>query len=1340
MKLNFAGIIHNKVCRGFGRRRQKLPTPIINITEQSPSKIKIEWQSNTNIGNVFIQYCDNELFNCGTSEITTNSSFTLDLGEVLPDMFFRVRFRGMGFRPSDFSIINSTEILPSEISVSNLQKQEFDGEIQLSWNSPNNLNDVDNISISRREVGGSFSFLDTLPNTTTTYSDTTSENGTIYEYKIKPIISNIDFIGQPSIIEAQPSGNPQLTTPSNLIITPTSINGEVNFSFNSINNATGYEIFLDDVSQGVETATTVNFTNLTINQQYKFSVKSIDNTGNFDDSEVASITYTPQDVENQDVLTIEQYGGESFYLPLDGREAFGETHPLINTKPYSTLTQSEQDAVTALGISTENYTIIHCTESVFQSSDVGLECCVLYSHLNPGVIDYARVDEYSPGKVTSRYSNVIGYLDSNNIVVDFEYNGGEIIPTQKLNASCYLFKDNSSAWSTLITELNSNVNNIYTASFNEVFEKDTRPYKLKGAYVIKNHSVNTINANSDITIKSISSEKVFLKFGIEDRYRAELSGGTSIYTNHGNLFNVGNFDHNFISINVVYGSVHRRDKTPDSFVLRLFNGFVTNPTHVVIGSDVFIEKNQIDEGISAEKDECLPTLGIGNAGRGGVFVGEDLARRAVDFADFTFINCGFAGSSCASQASTTSHGQRHWYINTRFNFSPQSNYSTTESVFESVIVDGVDDYNPFHPEYKRARTEGWMPTDVLKIQNGNLFNTLQMGGSNRHNVFNIDKFVFYLYLGKMIPSYWRIYFRKNKGDDLTNISTSNQEDTTTISSSAILGSEIPRTNKSYTVSRFYHPNNMSGGYTYAAFDGYQSLLFSLFVENIDGTFINNEEIYITDQDQTHRMMWLRNGNQMLMIDTNGNFRNNRPTMTGTVTGVSSGATANITEYKSVRLELGLPNDIAPFVIRTTASWGAIQQKHAYDMTEHDLDMIPESGKPVELQPADEFYIEPYLIVKPFNGASISLHGQSISQPSTGATAVIKEISKTFDLTQDFVSQDFSEFGANLVDYEDAYMIVLENITGAFDTSDITINSENIEIISKFEHDLNEVWTIFSKNVMPFPLNTGDAAYSEHLLPVNERLGSGFSDYNIYGFYLVCDKEIPSECALTLPIKIKTSNSEYLLNNSEYQPTTQIYLGNSRLGQSHWYQPTQPNRNWSIEREYRTDKFDGTFGSVAGHLAYSQGHLGYYFKNCSIEGFWRQNYRKPQVSQITFNGETRSVIPLAWYSNGHTLVDCTTVPSGQFSNGEEGSQDFLRRRFLEDYLISEGLLDPITSEADRAKLRSLGGVEYNANNKYDGNSHGYVRAETVNTTPGQDDSDPGLPEKVLNVLNSINFSI
>jgi hypothetical protein len=138
---------------------------------------------------------------------------------------------------------------------------------------------------------------------------------------------------------------------------------------------------------------------------------------------------------------------------------------------------------------------------------------------------------------------------------------------------------------------------------------------------------------------------------------------------------------------------------------------------------------------------------------------------------------------------------------------------------------------------------------------------------------------------------------------------------------------------------------------------------------------------------------------------------------------------------------------------------------------------------------------------------------------------------------------------------------------------------------------------------------------------------------------------------------------------------------------------------------------------------------WYFLRCDMNyGFWRQNFRKPTQQVIKFKGQEYKVVPLQWYSRGHVLINCARPMTGQFSRGDEGSQNFDRRRILEDYLAEKGEIEAV-SEEKRAKLMSFGGDE----KENTGYRHSYVRETTTKNAPLP-------PKELLDLLKELDVNV
>jgi hypothetical protein len=105
---------------------------------------------------------------------------------------------------------------------------------------------------------------------------------------------------------------------------------------------------------------------------------------------------------NEDVYTLEQFGGQAWYLPADGRLQEGIQYPLINFTPAG----ADAGFLKELGLKGTNYTLISVQDNAnfFPTDIVGKSFCGLFAHQNPSTPDYTAVDAFYPQELGSRYA------------------------------------------------------------------------------------------------------------------------------------------------------------------------------------------------------------------------------------------------------------------------------------------------------------------------------------------------------------------------------------------------------------------------------------------------------------------------------------------------------------------------------------------------------------------------------------------------------------------------------------------------------------------------------------------------------------------------------------------------------------------------------------------------------------------------------------------------------------------------------------------------------------------------------------------------------------------------
>ena len=804
MKLNFTRIIQNKISQGFRRNREKLPTPIISIAEQTPSKIIIEWQSVINVDNVFVQYCEDANFSCGTSQTITGTSFTLEGEKVLSDTFFRVRFIAEGFRSSDFAIIETQKIQPTQISVSNFQAQGLNGEIQLSWSEPNDISEVSGITISRREIGGTFTLLNTLPNTTTSYSDGTAINEVEYEYKVNPIVTSIDFVSVGLTVTSQAITTPKLSTPNNLQVSFTQVNGEVNLTWNSVNNANQYRILFDGIFNQNIATNSVLLTSLVINQQYQVQVIAQDTTEGFLDSNVASTNFTVPDVDNEDFLTLEQFGGEAWYLPVDGRFYNNLQFPTITYIPYS----ADNSIISGTGLTGDNYTLIESNlPNTFPTDVVGKRFCGLWANQNPVLANPSAKDEYFAGIVGSRYSTCVHRIDDTKVIVDFEYNGGNRATPQILeNGKGYFFFDNTDSFNSVFTAWGD----LSTSNKIKLQNDDMNGFVLKG-YIVPEFNTVNLNIEKDLRIEPINLEQSsVLKIGYEDYYYQELKSDESpSISNPTVLFSFSNgYPNTMYLANIKLTTPHR---TIISDTRLLFGGNRLGGITAIINGDSYWEHTAIENGIGINNEKFVLSKGTLS---GGTYT-ETPIPDVEEFAIVASTNTQFTGANCLGRIGGSAAGGTLFHdINSTFDFENQGFWTPTK---QEVTVRITNDKTGLPTELQPS----YYPNQVIEItsETGNYFITLQLGSYRAWNAViikdpNSNKpFCFYLTAQGIRPDnensfwgYWDWCYRGSEQKQSWDWANQRGPNFALSSTKAPIYGKIPTENEVVHVSRDYSRN------------------------------------------------------------------------------------------------------------------------------------------------------------------------------------------------------------------------------------------------------------------------------------------------------------------------------------------------------------------------------------------------------------------------------------------------------------------------------------------------------------------------------------------------------
>jgi len=1025
---------------------------------------------------------------------------------------------------------------------------------------------------------------------------------------------------------------------------------------------------------------------------------------------------------------------DGYYKPLDGRFAFGVRFPLVNT--YTVANNPGILAGTPFADAKDGFTVIEAVTNgepadAFIDEDVGKEFVLLWGHKNPGRVDYDRVDEYAPLETTSRYSRVVHRISPSRLIVDFAYNGGDAArPVDLKNWKARIFRDSSADWAAFGKELNRED----TADIGRLEEYRLHAsghYRLH-AYELKSFDALPITRAARVLIHAGGPDKYALvKIGVEDHYLLEAGEGTRIYKRPAAIFSVENGAHSFICQNLIFSPVHRQHNAGAIHGIRVLTSAANKPAGVmaVIGCRTYTEFNQIGDlaNGAAGMTRELPALASVTNGRCGTYGGEGLARRAVTFATNAFVNCDFMGGSCFGASTASGDGCNMVYIDCTGDYSPQVKWGKVVNDYAGYVASDPSAYDRAPEPLRRARADGWYPTDVvLPKTDVNMLSGLALGGSNRFNITNIDRFIFLKNTpgNSNLAGYYNICYNRSGKALPTNEAKGKRfiaQDMFGFNSATydILQHEVPRTGKRYVISRHYslstktldwlgkNGTGSSGGGLFSLITNYNNPMATVWVDNPDGFSAGDT---VTSEGITKRVVEVA-GNELRVTDKTGSYMAGKTVTNGR-------ATATVKKYE-FRCEYGYPAKLYPFAIRMDACWSTIFQCYA-----HELDplQVPAKGRGVAIQPGDQFRILPFLLVR-LEGKfpDVDKVRGAITGSRSGASAHIGSFLRTYD-----PDRTQEENGKNPY-----YQVNLADLQGVF-AHDETVTLTDGEtraaavVVRVSTHDPAAVHTARGLERVAFPECPAEFVWARHR---SDTPHNRTDMQSYYTFYDVCERELPADLPLTMEIEIVKSNAEYLLDPGTTAKIRQKYISNGHVGGRPVYTWPSKNQLWQETSAWGSGCMGAEGGDVAGHFAYSQVHHYWYFLRTDFHGgFWRQNYFKPPMQTITLQGQDYAVAPLFTYSRGHVLINCRRPLVGQFSKGDEGSQNFDRRRLLEDYLAAKGEIEPVP-EAKRAKLMSFGG-DAKANPGY---THSYVREETAEEAPPP-------PEELLDALKSVGIEV
>lgn len=478
-------------------------------------------------------------------------------------------------------------------------------------------------------------------------------------------------------------------------------------------------------------------------------------------------TSTTKAPSPSDFLTIEDFGGQAYYKRFDGG---------LNYK--------------SLGNGTTQITYTG-TDINFTAEDLNKSFCGLFANRNPEFVDYAKIDEYYPGIVGSRYSKVIQVIDSKNIIVDFEYN------LNVQNGKGYVFFDNSKAWDTLL--------NTYIGSSTKSNIRLKEHLSPLDVYVIPQFSTKRMPTNKEFQISTFTSNHARIKIGLEDYFQWGGSGRNN--TNFKRIYQQGKFmfdpnvsNYNWISNNVYWMPPHRRYPEAESFTFQFFGtlGSLGNQSRIIaiVNNKALEEQREMQGKITSE---TFVSTGIGFVYAGGTYTGNG-SNINDDVQNYIYLltqDYEHKGPGFMDLKANDGGGLYFVSENTYTDFIPEDKFNPPYFYCKSRFTKNYDGLDP------AMKTKTYFPEFIFEIADGNSWyqvNNLfwNEGWGNASNAVQIGRFVFW------VPkaAWWKNIYAKwyNRGEGAPVWSTKGFD---IFSGKKVMLNHIARTGKTYTFGRHY---------------------------------------------------------------------------------------------------------------------------------------------------------------------------------------------------------------------------------------------------------------------------------------------------------------------------------------------------------------------------------------------------------------------------------------------------------------------------------------------------------------------------------------------------------
>jgi hypothetical protein len=577
-------------------------------------------------------------------------------------------------------------------------------------------------------------------------------NGTLYYFRLRGTANSIAYRDSESFNSGTPPITPVLPVPLDLIFDDL---GSGNVSIDVVNTGPvpdNYVIQRDgiEVYSGATLPTAVaGFSDAT---SYAIRIKT-QKTGHLD-SGWYSETYLHQ-VAPVTWLTLEQFGGNPYYKRFD--EGLLYT-PLSNGTTRITKT------------------------GAFSALDEGKRFCGLFAKKNPNEIDLTQVDVFYPSIIGSRYSTVTQFIDSSNIIVDFDY--------MAHTGKGYIFFDNSKAWKDMWDAFQ-------TSPYTEI--RITPHTDATKVFVIPGITSVSLPTNKETRIWTGSTSIARIKPWMEDYFQWEGSRGTRIYKQGLSLFLPTISNHNFISHNIYWLPPHRRVKETQTINTSFFGGQyigLQNRILTVINCQSLEEQREI--GLLAT-EETFTSTGFGFMYSGGQYSGTGILEDTTDYMYVLMKNFEHKGNNIADFKANSGGGLFYVAEDVTTDFLDKGAFNPA---YFPATVKVTTDYSGFKPD---IQSRSYYPDTLLELTSDNSFyqtaNMYSTGAwANAGSCVQIGGFVFWT-LGF---DYWRNTFESwyNRGD-IKRTWFGGADGGDFMTSSKVMMHTIPVTGQTYTIGRHY---------------------------------------------------------------------------------------------------------------------------------------------------------------------------------------------------------------------------------------------------------------------------------------------------------------------------------------------------------------------------------------------------------------------------------------------------------------------------------------------------------------------------------------------------------